>query len=173
MGLSKDLVDTLAYREAILTTDPNRLSRLAEHDEHWVRVRVAGNRHTALADLLKLAEDPDRAVRANVACNNNLPLESVLKIEALAQLDRNETIFIMLVQASLASRHEGCSTELYWRLFETKCFGVLVSLANNPAIPQNLGVALAELVKHDNGKRWKEVSQIASRKWHLQEPPEE
>lgn len=173
MGLSKDLVDTLAYREAISATDPDLLSQLAGHDEHWVRVRVAGNPHTAPADLLRLADDPDRAVRANVACNKNLPLDSVLKIEARAQLDRNETLFIMLIQASLASRREGCSAEFYWRLFETKRFGVLVSLANNPAIPQDLGIALADLAKRDGEKKWKEVSQIASKKWHIQEPPEE
>lgn len=172
MTLARDLVDMQSYRAATTVNDPISLSHLADHPEHWVRTRVASNPHTAKADLLKLAHDRDTTVRANAACNKNLPLDTVLQVEASVQWERNESLLITLIQAAIASRRD-CPESVYWRLFETRRFGVLLSLAHNPALPHELGTALSELASRDDGERWREISQIAAKRWNIKKPPEE
>ncbi|MBI5003690.1 hypothetical protein HZC00_01200 [Candidatus Kaiserbacteria bacterium] len=169
MSLTNDLIDTVAYKNATTATEPDVLAKLANHDEHWVRVRVANNRHTPPAILQKLADDLHPTVRANTACRKDLPLDVILAIEARAQ-PLGDAGLIDTIQASLASRSD-CPEAHLWRVFATQRFAVLIALVHNPNTPQSLGEALAQSQKRRRSDEAKEVKEMAMKKWPTNQPP--
>lgn len=111
----------------------DKMVKLSEDNEPYVRIDVAKNKNCPVEVLAKLAADNEPEVRYAVAKNTNCPAETLIKLAG----DKYR-----LIRCAVAE-NPNCPAELLAKLTRSKVVNIRVAVADNPACPEKLMGKLA------------------------------